>query len=166
MFRSRQGFFEDVARGRILHGQGVRGVHGAVAVARFEAVQIVVAIVVGKAAAQPIGPASAVADAGDVAHRIVCVRDIVQAAVGCGGGEGLKPARGRIVNIRRRNAIAVFEVCAAAEFVVLDVVDVVLNIRFGALYVDELAAVVVFYLLSVGIQNGVNTDPDVLFPIG
>jgi nitrate reductase NapE component len=57
----------------------------------------------------------------------------VQVAVGCGGAEVLKPARGRIVNIRRRNAIAVFEVCAATEFVVFDVVDVVLGGGFGAL---------------------------------
>lgn len=51
----------------------------------------------GKAAAQAICTRGGVGNIGAIANGFVCGRDTVQAAVGCGGGEILKPARDRVV---------------------------------------------------------------------
>lgn len=67
---------------------------------------------------------------------------MMQAAVDCGGGKVLKTARGFVINIRRKNIIAVFEIGAAAEFVIVDVVDVTLDInRFTAVYANKLVTI-------------------------
>jgi len=92
----------------------------------------------------------------------------MQAAVGCRGAEVLKPSCGCVVNIIRKYAIAIFKARAAAEFVVVDVVNVVLGGGFVALHAYELPAIVivVFHQFPIGIQNGVNAVPAVVLPAG
>ena len=78
----------------------------------------------------------------------------------------MKPARGAVVNIIRINAIAIFEVGAAAELVGEDVVDVVLGGGFVALHVDQLPPIVliVIYYLPIRVINAANSVPTIVLP--